>query len=319
MGVINMKKNRLGKTGIEVSELCFGVLPIGPLQKNVPVKEAAETISLALENGINFLDTAQMYKTYPHIKLALEKTKIRPVIASKSTAKTYEEMECAINEALEMLGLDYIDIFHLHGARADVDVFEVRKGALECLLDYKKKGIIKGVGIATHNVKVVELASNNDDIDIVFPLINKAGRGILKGSIIEMEEAIKKCVNNDKGVYLMKVLGGGTLIDDYDESMKYGRGLGTHSIAVGMVSKEEVLYNIKYFNNEKDIEELTTRNKKNLTILKIACAGCGKCIEVCHSEAIDFDAEGKAHIDTTKCLQCGYCIAQCPEFCIRII
>src|SRR5690554_5328414 len=132
-----MKKTSLGNTGIEVTELCFGVLPVGPLQKNLPVEDSAEIIAYALEKGINFLDTAQMYKTYPHIKRALEKTSIRPVIASKSNSHTYEEMEEAILEALEAMKVDYIDIFHLHAAKAETDVFEVRQGALQCLLDYK--------------------------------------------------------------------------------------------------------------------------------------------------------------------------------------
>jgi len=316
-----MEKRMLGNTGIEVTELCLGVLPIGPLQKNVPIEEAAEVILYGLESGINFLDTAQMYKTYPHIKKALEKTNIKPVIASKSTASSYEEMEEAILEALEMMGLNHIDIFHLHAAKVDTDVFDVRKGALQCLIDYKAKGLIHSVGIATHNVKVVELAAKRDDIDIVFALINKAGRGIMCGSVEDMENAINLCAQNGKGTYLMKVLGGGTLIDDYDNSVKYGRSLEcANSIAMGMVSKEEVLYNVKYFNNERDLDGIiTTRNLKNPRILKNMCISCGKCISICHNDAIDFDDEEKPNIDLSKCIQCGYCMAECPQFCIRII
>lgn len=316
-----MEKRKLGKSGIEVSELCFGVLPIGPLQKDLPLEESAEIIAYALDNGISFLDTAQLYKTYPHIKLALEKTDVRPVIASKSDASTYEEMEAAVLEALEMMGLDYIDIFHLHAARADVDIFEVRKEALRCLLDYKAKGIIRSVGIATHNIKVVKLAAKREDIDIVFPLINKAGRGVLEGSVEDMKEAISLCNKNGKGIYLMKVLGGGTLIDDYDNNMKFARAIeDAHSIALGMVSKEEVLYNVKYFNNEKDLEDIITiRNKKNPRVFQGACISCGRCMKICHNAAIKFDDSGKAYIDLDKCIQCGYCMAECPQLCIRMI
>ena len=187
-----MERNILGKTGIEVTELCFGVLPMGPLQKNLSVEEGAEILALALKEGINFFDTAQVYKTYTHIRRALEKTGIRPVITSKSFATTYKEMEDAILEALEELGVDYVDIFLLHAAKAEVDVFEVRNGALQCLLDYKKKGFLKAIGIATHNVKIVELAAHREDMDVVFPLINKAGRGILDGTAQEMERAIDR-------------------------------------------------------------------------------------------------------------------------------
>ena len=66
-----MKYAILGKSGLKVSELCFGVLPMGPLQANIPIKDGAKIIRKGLDSGINFLDTAQVYKTYPYIKDAL--------------------------------------------------------------------------------------------------------------------------------------------------------------------------------------------------------------------------------------------------------
>lgn len=316
-----MKKLVLGSTNIEVTELCFGALPMGPLQKNLTDEESGDIITYALESGITFIDTAQMYRTYSPIKIAIEKTGIRPVIASKSTAVSYEEMEKAIMEALEAMGLDYIDIFHLHAARCAPDVFDIRKGALQCLLDYKNKGIIKATGISTHNVKTVEAAAMRKDIDVVFPLINKVGRGIIGGSPEDMHKAISLCAQKGKGTYLMKVLGGGTLIDDYASCMEYARSMDCyHSIAVGMVHKEEVLYNVKYFNGEKDLESIIkTKNRKMLKVVQGLCVSCGKCIEACHSNAISFNDSGKSHIDQSKCIQCGYCIASCPEFSIRVM
>jgi aryl-alcohol dehydrogenase-like predicted oxidoreductase/NAD-dependent dihydropyrimidine dehydrogenase PreA subunit len=315
-----MKKNILGNTGIEVTELCFGALPMGPIQKNLPVEEAAEIVAYALESGITFIDTAQMYRTYAPIKLAIEKTGVRPVIASKSTAASYEDMEKAIKEALDGMDIDYIDIFHLHAAKVNPDVFDIRKGALQCMLDYKSKGIIKAVGISTHNVKVVEAASARQDIDIVFPLLNKAGRGIVEGSAEDMCNALSLCRKNGKGTYLMKVLGGGTLLDEYSECMEYARNLDCcDSIAVGMVSKEEVLYNVRYFNNEKNLENIIKiKNKKSIQVLQGACISCGKCMEVCHSDAPSFNHTGKAYIDQSKCIQCGYCIPSCRAFAIRM-
>ena len=316
-----MDKIILGNTGIEVTKLCFGALPLGPLQKNLSIKESGEIIAYGLKKGINFIDTAQAYGTYPHIKAALDKVDFMPVIATTSGAETYESMEKAIHEALEQMGLDYIHIFHLHAARVDVDVFEKREGALRCLLDYKKKGIIKAIGISTHNVKVVDLAAENDYIDIVFPLINKIGRGIINGTVKDMEKAIEHCQRNGKGIYLMKVLGGGTMIDDYDGSMEYAMSLpGDYSIAIGMISKEEVDYNVRYFNGERNLEGIITiKNKKIVRVSELMCIGCGTCIETCHSDAISLNENNKAFIDPSKCIQCGYCVAVCPEFSIRVV
>jgi ferredoxin len=160
-----------------------------------------------------------------------------------------------------------------------------------------------------------------EDIDIVFPLINKIGRGILEGTREEMEKAISLCRQNGKGIYLMKALGGGTMINDFQSSMEYAMNLdGNYSIALGMVSMEEAVYNLKYFNGEKDLEGIISiRNNKQVKVLQSMCISCGSCIKACHSSAVAFDQTGKASVDHSKCLQCGYCIATCPQFCIRMV
>jgi aryl-alcohol dehydrogenase-like predicted oxidoreductase len=65
----------LGNTGINVSKLCFGGLIIGPLQANLPSYQGAQIILKAIELGVNFIDTAELYGTYPHIREALKKIK----------------------------------------------------------------------------------------------------------------------------------------------------------------------------------------------------------------------------------------------------
>ena len=80
-----MEKKLLGNTGLEVSVAGFGVLPMGPSQLALPVEEGAEIIRHALRHGINFLDTAQYYRTYPYIRTALEGNEFDDlVICSKS-------------------------------------------------------------------------------------------------------------------------------------------------------------------------------------------------------------------------------------------
>lgn len=314
-----MKKLVLGNTGIEVTELCLGALPMGPLQKNLTVEYSAEIVKTALQKGITFIDTAKTYRTYEPIRKAIKESGIRPVIATKSPAADYETMEAAIHEALEALDLDYIDIFLLHAARASTDVFEVRSGALQCMLDYKAKGKIKAVGISTHSAKVASLAADRDDIDIVFPIINIRGMGILEGSREDMEVSINKCIKGGKGVYLMKVLAGGNLIGDYDKALEYARGVAELPIAIGMISTEEVEFNTAYFNGED-----TQKYRKNIGEAKKffpvpnVCAGCGTCVQTCPNHAISM-VEKKARIDYNKCLQCGYCVGTCKFFAIRMI
>ena len=317
-----MKKIVLGKTGIEVTELCFGVLPIGPLQKNLPVEEAARVLEFALNSGITFFDTAQMYQTYEPIRRAIKATGIRPVISTKSTAADYSGMKAAVEQALSEMELEYIDIFLLHAARATAVTFEERAGALQCLHDYKAKGIIGAVGISTHDIGVVGIAAKRDDIDIVFPILNKSGTGIIGGTRAEMEAAVESCLDADKGVFIMKALAGGGLINDYKSAIDYVREFagGRAPIAIGMVAEQEVTMNIGVFDGSLDADSLDMSKipMKQIKILDFLCKGCGNCAENCHSSAVKL-ISGKAEIDQPKCVKCGYCAKDCPQFAIRSI
>ncbi len=94
-----MKKNLLGKTGLMVTEIGFGVLTVGNTQLNLSVSEGANILRYALERGINFLDTAQYYQTYPYIREALKGLPFDPVICSKCLHSSYKEMEVAVQGA----------------------------------------------------------------------------------------------------------------------------------------------------------------------------------------------------------------------------
>ncbi len=314
----------LGKTGIEVSELCFGALPMGPLQKNIPATEGAEIILRALNGGVNFIDTAELYQTYEPIRLALKKAPCRPVIVSKSSALDYAGMRKAMEEGLAALEIDYIDIFLLHAARVpeDENVFEKRSGAWQALLDCKKEGLIKAAGISTHSVPTVNVAANINEVDIVFPIINKNGTGILYGTVVEMEEAIKLCITRDKGVYFMKALGGGCLVKEYHEAVSFVRNISRVPIAMGMVSLREVDYNLAYFKASPDeiakLPELIIE-EKCFQIVDFLCKDCGSCIEACPNTAISKESqEIKPKINPDLCLRCGYCVGYCPQFAIRM-
>ena len=319
-----MKKIILGKSGIEVSELCFGALPMGPLQKNIPPAKGAEIILRALNGGVNFIDTAELYQTYEPIRLALKKASSRPVIVSKSMALDYAGMRKAVEDGLTALEIDYIDIFHLHAARVpeNENVFTKRSKAWQALLDCKKEGLIKATGISTHSVPTVRLAADVDEVDIVFPIINKNGTGILYGTVAEMEEAIRLCVARNKGIYFMKALGGGCLVKEYHEAVNYVRNISRVPIAMGMVSEKEVDYNLAYFkakpNKIADLPELIIE-EKCFQIVDFLCKDCGSCIEACPNQAIAKKTEEvKPKINPDLCLRCGYCVGYCPQFAIRM-
>ncbi|MCR6546650.1 aldo/keto reductase [Dehalobacterium formicoaceticum] len=315
-----MERNILGATGMEVSPLCFGALPLGPLQKNLPLPEGAALIRKGLEQGINFIDTAESYFTYPYIKEALTGFTGEVIISSKSMATTYEDMEKAVFDGLSALERSYFDIFHLHAARTKRTVFEERGGAFQCLKDLKKKGVIRAIGIATHAIEVVEGAAEEKDIDVVFPLINQAGLGIVGGTKEEMIRAITQAHQKGKGLFAMKALAGGNLIDQVKESYDFVLGIpGISSVAVGMVEERELEINVKLFNHEEVILDPIdqVKAKKRLWIFKDGCIGCGACVDACPNNALMLK-DDKAEVDTERCILCGYCSPHCPQFAIRL-
>lgn len=321
-GGIAVKKRKLGQTQLEVSELCFGALPMGPLQARISEESGGEIILEALRQGVNFIDTAEIYKTYSHIRKALDRFEGEVIIATKSPAQTYADMEKSIELALDELGRDQIDIFLLHAARVTPAVFEERAGAFQCLVDYKEKGILKAIGLSTHVVSVVEKAAEIPKVDIIFPIVNKLGMGIVGGSIDDMLQAIRKAHAAGKGLYGMKALAGGHLITELKKAFDFVRNIPElSSIAVGMVKPEELEVNLKIFNDEElsvNLLKEDLKASKRLHILSNICIGCGTCVNTCPNAALSL-VDGKAQVDRSSCILCGYCNPVCPEFALRLV
>ncbi len=311
-----MKKNQLGKTGIQVTEVGFGVLTVGKSQLNLSVDEGASVLRYAMECGINFLDTAEYYETYPYIRKALKGSSFEPVIASKSLGLTYQSMEKAIEEARSALNRDMIDIFLLHEVRSDPD-WSNRAGAWECLQEAKSKGIVKAIGISTHHVDVAAKVSEIKEIDVLFPLINFQSLGIRKGSAPGMKEEmaleIKKAAVAGKGVFAMKVFGGGNLTGHYLEAIRYVKNLeGISSMMIGFGFCNEIDRIIEVMNGTIDPNYIPDLSGKRIQIDQGDCEGCGACIERCPNHAIFRNKDGLAEVDHSKCLTCGYCAPMCP-------
>lgn len=315
-----MKKNRLGQTDIWVSEITFGALTLGPLQADLPLDEGKRLILTALDKGINSIDTAESYRADRAIGAALAEYSGEVVVGTKSTAVTYQGMEKSIIGAMKGMGRDYLDIFYLHAAKVQPTVFEERSGALECLLDYRQKGYLRAVGVSTHVVQVIEKAADMAELDVVFPIINMAGLGIVGGSLEDMRRAITKASSQCKGIVAMKALGGGNLLRSIREALGYVKGIPElDTVALGMKNAEELETNLKLYNNEDIAKEYLVglRAEKKLFINQL-CAGCGICVKTCPNNALTVRAK-KAVVDERKCILCGYCSPVCPNFAIRLL
>ncbi|NMA14177.1 MAG: 4Fe-4S binding protein [Clostridia bacterium] len=315
-----MKYARLGKTPFKVSKICLGTLPMGPLQSNLSISEGKEVIRTALELGINFIDTAQTYGTYPYISEALKGWHQDVVIATKSYAYTREAMAQSLEDARRSLNRDKIDIFELHEQESALTI----KGhweAVEYLLEAKAKGMVGAVGISTHAVDAVRAAANITEIEVIHPLLNIQGLGILDGTLEEMLEVVKLAASKGKGIYGMKAIGGGNLGGQVKEALDWAFNLDmAHSFAVGMKSIAEVRVNVAWLLGQKpsrgDLEKVLFRRK--MLHIEDWCQGCGKCTELCPQQALSI-VNKRAVVDEKKCLLCGYCARACRDFCIKVI
>ncbi|MBF0544231.1 MAG: aldo/keto reductase [Candidatus Riflebacteria bacterium] len=317
-----MEKITLGKTGILVSRLAFGTLTMSPFQRNLSAEEGASVILAALERGVSFIDTAQMYGSYPQVKAALNSWKGNPpVISTKSTAETGDSMKQAIEEACQALNLDRIDIFLMHAVK-DQEALEKRKPALGELLEAKRAGRIKAIGLSTHSVQLTRIAAEIPEIDIIHPIINMAGYGNLDGSRDEMIDNVSLAARNGKGIYAMKPLGGGNLKNEASKALKWIISQkNVHSVCTGMTSVDEVIMNCAIFEGksvEEEFEKKIAKLERKLFVNTMLCSACNKCVDICQSGALEI-VNGKLNIEHSRCLLCGYCAPECPRFALRII
>ncbi len=313
-----MELNKLGYTNLLVSKLCFGTLTVGPHQKNFTPQAAADLFGQAYELGVNFFDTAEIYGTYRPLALALRKYP-EMVIASKSYAVTAAQMRESIEKARKELGRDYIDLFCLHEMENAASLRGHRE-ALDYLTQAKEEGVIKAVGISTHTVAGVRAGASEPAVDIIHPLINRDGIGIQDGSVADMIAAIRTAREFGKGIYAMKALAGGHLINNASTAITFITGLNcVDSIAIGMQSMEEVKVNLALLAGLPAPPDLESKISLEERYLHVAgwCQGCGRCMTKCHFNALTL-VNGQIRVERSKCVRCGYCARVCPDFCLKI-
>lgn len=316
-----MQQMILGRTGISVSRLVYGTLPMGPLQAGLTPEEGGRLIRHALEIGVNILDTAELYGSYPHIRSGMSGFKGPVTVVSKTHAPDAVNARIHVERGLRELGRERIEIVHCHAARIP-DPFKDRAEVLEELLKMKGEGKIGHVGLSTHYVSAVRKAAQHPEIEVVHPLINRTGMGIIDGSAAEMAEAIRNCAASGTGIYTMKALAGGNLISSARESIRYVMDLeGVHAVALGMLSIAEIEANVRLFDSG-DMDstawgELESRTR-HLRIMDRFCKGCGNCVSACANGSLSL-VDGKAVVNDDICVLCGYCGAECPEFIIRVV
>ncbi|NLF79704.1 MAG: 4Fe-4S dicluster domain-containing protein [Clostridia bacterium] len=313
-----MEYRQLGKTGIEVSRICFGGLTLGPLCANLRLEQGRDLLLAAFALGVNFIDAAQQYRIYDYIGAALAASDKRIVIATKTYATSDQEAAYALEEARLAFRRNKLDIFLLHEVRSEKD-FASRAEAWRLLRDAKARGIIHSLGISTHSAEVAAMAARHPHIEVIHPLINIAGIGIRDGGREEMLAAISEAKKRGKGIYGMKALGGGALMRQAKESLQWAFAQDDlDSIAIGFKDEAELKTNIGWLEGREPREAARVRmlERKLATDHDPGCRSCGLCVQRCPQGSLSLDQHGQVVWNNQDCIYCGYCIAACPCFCL---
>jgi len=211
-----MKYNQIGNSGIKISEIGFGTIPIlsgaldiMPNYFNLSDESAVKLLRKAFDYGINFFDTAVVPEygdAERKLGMAFSDLREKVVFASKARAFTKKAMKSAIEQSLHNLRTDYIDIYLVHQLRPDSVQLAVDEdnGALAALLEARKKGDIRLIGIGTHYAKVASAVEQMEDVSIIQMPFNILETGIYITARESSPDLSKKIVFH-------KILAGGAL------------------------------------------------------------------------------------------------------------
>lgn len=317
-----MEYRILGKTGLNISRLGFGGIPI----QRIDADGTRKLMHQLMDAGVNYIDTARGYTvSEEYLGYALDGIRDHFVLATKGRATTKKEMLSDINTSLKNLRTDYIDLYQLHNpALTDLNTILSPGGALEGLLDAKNCGKIGHIGITTHSTDVFKIALEQDWVEtIMFPY-----------NIVETQgtDLIHACREKGIGFICMKPLAGGA-IENAELAIRYiASNPDVDEIIPGMAAAEELSQNLAAVNNPLPIsdEEKQDIQKLRDTLGTQFCRRCNYCAPCTAGIAIPtvFLMEGylsryglknwaqeryaamTAH--ASDCVECGLCETRCP-------
>ena len=317
-----MRYVTLGKTGLKVSKIGLGGIPI---QKN-SAEEVRELLMYLMEQGVNYVDSARGY-TVSEALLgeAMEGYRDRFVIATKSMAVTKEAMAKDIDISLGYFRTDYIDLYQIHNpSMENLDRILAEGGALEALMEAKEAGKIGHIGLTAHSTEVFERALSLDFVEtIMFPY-----------NIVEFQgtELMKKAAEKNVAFIDMKPLAGGA-IEDGRLALRYICSNPDVTVVIpGMYSVDEAKKNIEAVLDDSPIteEEKAGFEKVRKELGENFCRRCNYC-QPCSAginisgvflfagylqryglEEWAYDRYQSLAVKPEACVDCGLCETRCP-------
>ena len=314
-----MKQIVLGKTGISTPQNAFGALPVQRVDMNMAVK----LLRRAYEGGMTFFDTARAYSdSEEKLGEAFDGMRDKVFISSKTQAKTPEKFWSDLETTLKNLRTDYLDIYQFHCAGVCYRPGD-GTGMYEAMVEAKKQGKIRHIGITAHLIGVAEdIVKSGLYETLQFPF-----------SYLANEREIKLVEDTEKagmGFIAMKGLAGG-LLTNSKACMAFMSKYNALPIW-GIQREEELEEWLSFFNEDiemtDEIAAFIEEDRKSLQ--GDFCRGCGYCMPCSVGIQINNCARMSQLIRRAPsanflgeewqglmgkiedCIDCGLCKSKCP-------
>jgi hypothetical protein len=261
-GSLPIPRSVLGRTGVEVSILGLGTACLGHQNDNNPeISKLIGVFGEAIDRGINYVDTGRIYgRAEEALQTVLKTRREKVFLVTKVWANTFEEAEKSFGESLKKLGVDHVDVLHLHSAGdKEIDKVLGQGGSWEFLEKAKADGKTRFLGITGHSrpanfVRLLETGK----VDVMMVAMNFVDR-----HIYGFEEKVLPVARKHKtGVMAMKVFGGikggfrnypsktpfpAQMPQElHKRSIAYAKALeGVTGVVIGVHSREQLLENIQ--------------------------------------------------------------------------
>ena len=317
-----MRYRLLGNTGLEVSEVGFGTIPIIRLSS----EEAVRVLNRAYDRGITLYDTANMYlDSEEKIGRAFRDKRHQVVLATKTIRRDRKGAENDLDLSLQRLQTDYIDLYQFHQVSQEQDFQTLvgPEGALEAVLRAREEGRVRHIGVTSHSLEMaLKLIATGLFSTLQFPF-----NFIEERAALELHPAARQ---RGLGIIAMKPFAGG-MLEDARLCFRFLRqwpdvipipGFD----AVAGVDEVVALYRRENVVTAEDRKAMEERRQELGERFCRRCEYCQPCPQgvmitpamiypvIAHriSPAIASTFSAKAMESVKNCIECGECHQRCP-------
>lgn len=249
-GNFRIDKVKLGKTGLIVPRLAMGTGTHGGNQSSDFTRMGTDNFlkiaRYALERGISFFDTADLYGSHQNAREILKEIPREKVILLSKIWTRAEKWNSdvpmkTIDRFRKETGSDYFDIILMH-CMTNGNWKEEKKPYIDALSEAKQKGIVKAIGISCHNFEALKIAAVDPWVDVILARINSESFS-MDASSAEVMDVLKKAHDNGKGIVGMKIFGEGRLAEESQREKSLQYVIGSKNVdcmTIGMTTTEQI-------------------------------------------------------------------------------